>query len=36
MGFNLVGSSPQEFGAYIKANNDRVGKVIRDAGIRAE
>jgi tripartite-type tricarboxylate transporter receptor subunit TctC len=36
VGFNLVGSSPQEFGAYIKANNDRVGKVIRDAGIRAE
>ena len=35
-GFEFIGSSPQEFGDYIKANIARIGKVVRDAGIRAE
>jgi len=35
-GFALVGSSPQEFADYIKANTARIGKVVRDAGIQAE
>ena len=35
-GFAWVGSSPQEFGDYIKANIARIGKVVREAGIKAE
>mgnify|MGYP001566697165 FL=1 len=35
-GFALVGSSPQEFADYIKANTARIGKVVRDAGIQPE
>ncbi len=35
-GFLWIGSSPQEFGDYIKANIARIGKVVRDANIRAE
>ena len=35
-GFDWVGSTPQEFGDYIKANIARIGKVVRDANIRAE
>jgi len=35
-GFALVGSSPQEFADYIKANLSRIGKVVRDANIRPE
>ena len=35
-GFEWIGSSPQEFGSYIKANIDRVGKVVREANIKAE
>jgi tripartite-type tricarboxylate transporter receptor subunit TctC len=31
-----VGSSPQEFAAKIKAEVARLGKVIKDAGIRGE
>ena len=36
VGFALVGSSPQEFADYIKANTARIGKVVRDAGIQPE
>ena len=35
-GFEWIGSSPQEFGSYIKANIDRIGKVVREANIKAE
>jgi tripartite-type tricarboxylate transporter receptor subunit TctC len=35
-GFQLVGSTPQEFGDYIKVNIARIGKVVREAGIKAE
>jgi len=35
-GFDVVGGSADEFAALIKANNARLGKVIRDAGIKAE
>jgi tripartite-type tricarboxylate transporter receptor subunit TctC len=30
------GGTPEEFGAYVRANYERVGKVIRSANIRAE
>ena len=33
-GVETVGSSPQEFAALIKTDSARVGKVIKDAGIR--
>ena len=32
----VVGNSPTEFSAMIKADIERLGKVIKDAGIRAE
>lgn len=35
-GFDLIGSSPQEFSNHIKANIARIGKVVREAGIKAE
>ena len=35
-GFEVVGSSPDAFAALIKNDTARLGKVIRDAGIRAE
>lgn len=35
-GFAWVGSSPQDFGSYIKANIARIGKVVREANIKAE
>jgi tripartite-type tricarboxylate transporter receptor subunit TctC len=35
-GFEPVGSSPEEFAATIKSEIAKWGKVIRDAGIRAE
>jgi tripartite-type tricarboxylate transporter receptor subunit TctC len=35
-GFEPVGDSPEEFAAYIKSEIAKWGKVIRDAGIRAE
>lgn len=36
MGLEVVGSSPKEFAAYIRSESERLGKVIREAGIRAE
>ena len=36
LGFDVIGSSPEAFAALIKDNNARIGKVIRDAGIKAE
>lgn len=35
-GANVVGSSPEEFTQFIRAESARWGKVVRDAGIRAE
>ena len=35
-GFEPVGNSPEEFGAYIKSEIAKWGKTIRDAGIRPE
>ncbi len=35
-GSEVVGSSPEEFGAMVKADMVRMGKVIKEAGIRAE
>ena len=35
-GATVVGSTPEEFAAFIKAESARWGKVVRDAGIRAQ
>jgi hypothetical protein len=32
----VVGGSPEAFAAVIRDNNARLGKVIREAGIKAE
>lgn len=36
MGLEVVGSSPAEFAAYVKAESDKWGKVIREAKIKVE
>jgi len=36
LGFALVGSTPQEFSDYIRANISRIGKVVQVAGIKPE
>jgi tripartite-type tricarboxylate transporter receptor subunit TctC len=36
LGFELIGNTPEQFSAQIKADIDRWGKVIREAGIKAE
>ena len=33
-GIEVVGNSPEEFAALIKADMNKMGKVIKDAGIR--
>ena len=35
-GVEVVGNSPQEFAVIIKSEMARIGKVIKDAGIRVE
>jgi tripartite-type tricarboxylate transporter receptor subunit TctC len=30
------GSTPEEFGAYVRSNYERVGRVIRSANIKAD
>jgi tripartite-type tricarboxylate transporter receptor subunit TctC len=35
-GANPVGNTPEEFAAFIRAESARWGKVVRDAGIRAD
>jgi tripartite-type tricarboxylate transporter receptor subunit TctC len=35
-GVEMVGSSPEQFAATIKADMARMGKVIKDAGISAD
>jgi len=36
LGFDVVGGTPEAFAAQITSNNARLGKVIREAGIKAE
>ena len=36
LGFDIIGSSPEAFAALVRDQNARIGKVIRDAGIKAE
>jgi tripartite-type tricarboxylate transporter receptor subunit TctC len=36
IGFEVVGNTPEQFTTYIKADMARMGKVIKDAGIRAD
>ena len=35
-GAEVIGSTPEEFGTHIKAELERVGKIVRAAGIQAE
>lgn len=35
-GFNIVASTPEEFGAVIRKDYDRFGEVVRAAGVKAE
>ena len=35
-GIEVVGNSPEAFASFIKGEIDRMGKVIKDAGIRDE
>ena len=36
LGFALIGSTPAEFGEYIRTNISRIGGVVKAAGIKAE
>jgi tripartite-type tricarboxylate transporter receptor subunit TctC len=36
LGFEAVGNSPAEFAAYVRAQADTLGKVIRNAGIKPQ
>ena len=36
VGSEAVGSSPQQLAASVKADMARLGKVVRDAGLRVE
>jgi len=36
LGAEPVGSTPEEFGAFIRAENARWGRIIREKGIRSE
>ena len=36
LGFEVVGNTPEQFAAQIKSDIGRWGKVIRDAGIKAD
>jgi tripartite-type tricarboxylate transporter receptor subunit TctC len=36
MGLEVVGSSPSDFAAYVRSESAKWGKVIRDAGVKAE
>jgi len=35
-GFIVVGSAPEELGAYVRAESDKWGKVIRDLNVTLE
>jgi tripartite-type tricarboxylate transporter receptor subunit TctC len=36
MGATVVGSSPERFGAFMRAESDKWGKLVADAGIKAQ
>jgi tripartite-type tricarboxylate transporter receptor subunit TctC len=36
LGFNLVGAGPKEFGELIRSDVERLGKLVRTAGIKVE
>ena len=36
LGFESIASSPEEFGARIRSESEKWGKVIREANIKAE
>jgi tripartite-type tricarboxylate transporter receptor subunit TctC len=36
LGFDIVGNTPEQFAAQVKNDIGRWGKVIRDAGIKAD
>ena len=36
MGADVIGSTPEQFGAFMKSESAKWGKVIREAGIKAE
>ena len=35
-GFEIVGSKPEEFAAFVREESERLGKIIRDNGVKAE
>ena len=35
-GYEIVGSTPEQFGAWLKSESDKWGKIIRERGITAE
>ena len=35
-GFDVVGSSPEEFLKFVQGESDKLGKLIRDAGIKVD
>jgi hypothetical protein len=35
-GGEVIGSGPDQFGAYMRAELAKWGKIVRDAGIRAD
>jgi tripartite-type tricarboxylate transporter receptor subunit TctC len=35
-GFEMVASSPEEFLRFVRAESDKLGKLIRDSGIKVE
>ena len=36
MGADVIGSTPDQFGAFMKSESTKWGNVIREAGIKAE
>jgi len=36
MGVDIIASSPEEFGRFLKAEIARYAKVVKDAGLKAE
>ena len=35
-GFEPIGTTPEQFGAYIRSETEKWGKVVRAAGVRVE
>ena len=35
-GYEIVGSTPEQFGTWIRSESDKWGKIIREIGVRAE